>query len=85
MFIYIKVFQGIQIIENYRNQSTGQLAFLTVVLQFGGCLARIFTSLTETDDRLVLFVYIVASTLNGIIFAQFFMYWGNKTRKQKKA
>jgi|UniRef100_A0AC35FCH0 mannose-P-dolichol utilization defect protein 1 len=82
---FIIVSKGIQILANYRNQSTGQLAFITVALQFGGCLARIFTSLTETDDRLVLFVYLVASALNGIVFAQFFMYWGNKTRKQKKA
>jgi mannose-P-dolichol utilization defect protein 1 len=82
---FIIVSKGIQIYANYKNQSTGQLAFLTVALQFGGCLARIFTSVTETNDRLVLMVYLVASTLNGIIFAQFFMYWDNKkTRKQKK-
>uniref|UniRef100_A0A7E4VUX1 Mannose-P-dolichol utilization defect 1 protein homolog n=1 Tax=Panagrellus redivivus TaxID=6233 RepID=A0A7E4VUX1_PANRE len=81
---FMIVSKGIQINTNYQAQSTGQLAFITVLLQFGGCLARIFTSLTETDDKLVLATFIAATVMNGIIFLQFFLY-KNKAKKVKKA
>lgn len=34
-----------QIWKNFRNKSTGQLSFLTYVMNFGGCMARIFTTI----------------------------------------
>ncbi|KAE9547710.1 hypothetical protein FO519_009076 [Halicephalobus sp. NKZ332] len=81
---FIIVSKGIQIRTTFKNKSTGQLAFITAALQFGGCLARILTTLTETDDRLVLLLYVIATILNGIIFAQFFIYWGSGDKKKKQ-
>eukprot|EP01111_Echinosteliopsis_oligospora_P009430 TRINITY_DN275_c0_g1_i1.p1 TRINITY_DN275_c0_g1~~TRINITY_DN275_c0_g1_i1.p1 ORF type:complete len:259 (-),score=49.69 TRINITY_DN275_c0_g1_i1:33-752(-) len=66
-----------QIITNYKKKSVGQLAFLTVFLQFAGTAARVFTTLKEVNDPLVLMSYLVATALNGITLAQFFIYKGS--------
>lgn len=76
-------FQFIQIRTNYQQQSTGQLSVVSVFLQFTGCLVRIFTSLQETGDQLVIINYIIAALLNGIIFVQFLLYWSNTEMKKK--
>src|SRR5690606_13116119 len=41
-----------QILTNFKNQSTGQLAFLTFFLSFAGSAARLLTVLYETNDFL---------------------------------
>jgi len=41
----IFISKGIQVVQNYSQQSTGQLSVLSVGLQFVGCIARVFTSL----------------------------------------
>jgi mannose-P-dolichol utilization defect protein 1 len=56
-----------------------------VFLQFGGCLARIFTSIQETGDQLVILSFVVAALLNGIIFLQMIIYWGSDNKKATKA
>jgi mannose-P-dolichol utilization defect protein 1 len=60
---------------------------ISVFLQFAGCVARIFTSIQETGDRLVIASFSVAALLNGIIFLQMFIYWDagkKKVAEQKK-
>ncbi len=74
-------FQAIQALENYRNKSTGQLSTITVFLMFAGCLVRIFTSVQETGDRLVIATFCVASMMNGLIFGQILIYW-HKSRER---
>ncbi|KAI6243838.1 Mannose-P-dolichol utilization defect 1 protein-like protein [Aphelenchoides fujianensis] len=76
--------KGIQIVTNYRNKSTGQLAFLSVFLAFAGCVARIFTSIQETGDHLIIFAYVAAAILNGVIFLQMFVYWNAQKPKTLK-
>ncbi|KAH7711493.1 PQ loop repeat family protein [Aphelenchoides avenae] len=76
--------KGIQIAENWRNKSTGQLSLISVSMQFGGCLARVFTSIQETGDELVIASFVIAGLLNGIIFAQIFLYWDNAPQRRKK-
>ena len=44
-----------QILTNFMNKSTGQLAFFTFLLSFLGVIARLGTVLMETDN----FVYII--------------------------
>merc|ERR1712093_22120 len=73
-----------QIWESYKNKSTGQLSFITWFLNFGGSLARIFTTLQEIDDPLVLIGYIVGASLNAIIIGQIFLYWNNSGAKPSK-
>lgn len=68
---------------NYKAQSTGQLSLISVALQFGGTLARTFTSVQETGDQLLIIGFASAAAMNGLIFAQFFMYWGAEERRKK--
>lgn len=65
-----------QITSNYRAQSTGQLSAFAVASQVLGCLARVFTTLTEVDDVLLLTGFVLALVLNCVLAAQMWMYWG---------
>ncbi|XP_078491706.1 mannose-P-dolichol utilization defect 1 protein [Ciona intestinalis] len=75
----------IQALDNYKNGSTGQLSAITVFLMFIGSLARIFTSIQETGDNLVVLNYIVSSTSNGVIAFQILWYWNANVATKKKA
>ena len=68
---------------NYKNSSTGQLSAATCFMLFFGSLARIFTSIQETGDSMMVLLYCVSTFANGIIVAQLMYYW-NKSPKQKK-
>jgi mannose-P-dolichol utilization defect protein 1 len=69
--------------ENYRNKSTGNLSFLTVVLNFGGNIARTFTVLTEAgNDIIFLISNALPIVVNGIILLQFILYWNNTITPQ---
>uniref|UniRef100_H2Y6B6 Mannose-P-dolichol utilization defect 1 protein homolog n=1 Tax=Ciona savignyi TaxID=51511 RepID=H2Y6B6_CIOSA len=65
----------IQALDNFKNGPTGQLSAVTVFLIFLGSIARIFTSIQETGDKLVVVNYIVSSVSNGIIAFQIVWYW----------
>ncbi|KAG8996966.1 hypothetical protein FRB94_007954 [Tulasnella sp. JGI-2019a] len=65
-----------QIVANERNKSTGNLAVFTVVANMLGCFARVFTTLTEVKDPLVLWGFILSSILNTVIGVQMYAYWG---------
>jgi len=76
----------IQIISNFRNGHTGQLSAITCFLLALGAIARIFTSIQETGDQLIILTYICSSTVNSIIALQVLWYW-NATKavvEQKK-
>ncbi|CAI5453691.1 unnamed protein product [Caenorhabditis angaria] len=78
------VSKSIQCYSNFQAKSTGQLSLISVFLQFAGTLARVFTTLQETNDQLLLVSYSSAAVLNGLIFAQFFMYWNSTSEEQKR-
>ncbi|KAI9330188.1 hypothetical protein BDR26DRAFT_712000 [Obelidium mucronatum] len=59
-----------QIYTNLVNGNTGQLSAITVGLQFIGAAARIFTTLREVQDQVILVSFLVATALNGVLFAQ---------------
>lgn len=69
---------------NYRNGSTGALSAITLVLQFLGCVARIFTSIQETGDYNLIMSFVIASAANGVLVLQLFYYW-NSDKKAVKA
>jgi mannose-P-dolichol utilization defect protein 1 len=52
-----------------------------VFLQFGGSLSRIFISIQDTGDQLIIFSVVIAAILNAIIFAQMLIYWNPKGKK----
>ncbi|KAJ3634134.1 hypothetical protein MTP99_011041 [Tenebrio molitor] len=68
---------------NFRNGHTGQLSAVTLVMLFLGSLARIFTSIQETGDRMVILTYIVSSLANGVLVAQLLYYWNITPQKEK--
>ena len=65
----------IQIVANIQNGGTGQLSAVTCLLLFLGSIARIFTSMQETGDNMVVLTYVLSSLTNGFIFAQILYYW----------
>ncbi|KAI8065713.1 hypothetical protein BC940DRAFT_240878 [Gongronella butleri] len=64
-----------QIYSNYKYQSTGQLSVFAVFNYFAGTTARVFTTLTELDDPLMLAGNVFASVLNGVLVFQVYRYW----------
>nr|KAJ3419507.1 hypothetical protein HK105_006866 [Polyrhizophydium stewartii] len=65
-----------QIMANHRARSTGTLSFITVFLQFAGTLARVFTTLQEGLHSALLFSFVAAAVLNGVLLLQFALYPG---------
>ncbi|XP_026469903.1 mannose-P-dolichol utilization defect 1 protein homolog [Ctenocephalides felis] len=74
-----------QAYTNYSNGSTGQLSAITCFMLFMGSVARIFTSIQETGDNMMILTYCVSSFANSIIVAQLLWYWNAKqpTKSQK--
>ncbi|XP_024946436.1 mannose-P-dolichol utilization defect 1 protein homolog isoform X2 [Cephus cinctus] len=78
-----------QAYTNYSNGSTGQLSAATCFMLFFGSLARIFTSIQETGDTIIIVTYIVATSANALIASQLIYYWNvvpkaAKDSKKKK-
>jgi len=65
-----------QISQNYKAQSTGQLSAIAVLSQIAGCAARLFTTITEVRDPIVLAGFLVALVLNLVLGLQMWLYWG---------
>ncbi|KAJ9453567.1 Mannose-P-dolichol utilization defect 1 protein-like protein 1 [Diplonema papillatum] len=70
-----------QIIQFYRNASTGNASFPTWLLNFGGSVARVFTTIAQVGDPVMTGAYILNSAFGGIIVLQFLAYWGNGKKK----
>lgn len=66
---------------NYSNSSTGQISAATAFLLLAGSLARIFTSIQETGDSMIILTFCVSSFVNGIIAAQVIYYWNSDITK----
>ena len=64
------VFHAFKVISNYRNGHTGQLSAVTVFLLAAGAVIRVFTSIQETGDRVVISTYIVSSAVNMLLLLQ---------------
>lgn len=57
-------------IANFRNGHTGQLSAVTIFLLALGSVARIFTSLQETGDKIVVLTYVCSSAVNVLLALQ---------------
>lgn len=64
----------IQAYSNFRAKSMGQQSLITVLLLFLGACARVFTSVQETGDFIIILTYSLASLANGILLTQFSLY-----------
>eukprot|EP00727_Mastigamoeba_balamuthi_P011778 m51a1_g7222 hypothetical protein (250) ;mRNA; f:8278-9666 len=74
-----------QIYLCWRSKSAGQLSIITYALNTFGSVARIFTTLQEIDDRVILAGYVVGAVLNGAIAAQILYYGSAGAKENKKA
>ena len=54
---------------------TGQLSAITLFMLTLGSMARVFTSIQETGDMIVISTYLVSSTINLMLSAQVMYYW----------
>lgn len=74
-----------QMLELYKDKSRGQLSSIVVFAQLLGTVARVFTTLTETDDKLLLYGFGLATVFNAVIAAQVMYYWNaDNARAQLK-
>ncbi|MBW0503621.1 hypothetical protein O181_043336 [Austropuccinia psidii MF-1] len=67
-----------QIMINFERKTTGPLSRFLVTSSFLGCLARLFTTLTETGDWTLLCNFGLGSALNGILVYQLITYSKNQ-------
>jgi hypothetical protein len=71
-----------QIITNQRAGSTGQLSAFLVFNSLAGCLARLFTTQTETGDRALWWMFASASALNAVLAVQMIVFWKKSQQQQ---
>jgi singapore isolate B (sub-type 7) whole genome shotgun sequence assembly, scaffold_28 len=70
-----------QIWTNFKQGHTGQLSLLSWSFSLGGSAVRIFTTLMEVPDKLVLGMYVVYFLCNLTLVLQIVIYW-KKTEEQ---
>ncbi|KAK5130371.1 hypothetical protein LTR08_002163 [Meristemomyces frigidus] len=73
-----------QIITIFRAKRTGQLSAFAVFNYLAGSLSRIFTTLQEVPDKLILYGFIAGFLLNAVIAAQMVYYWNSPKGKHSK-
>ncbi len=56
----------------------GQQSIVTAILLLLGALARVFTSVQETGDFIIILTFSLASLANGILVSQFLIYPSGK-------
>ncbi|CAK7264716.1 hypothetical protein SEPCBS57363_001221 [Sporothrix epigloea] len=73
-----------QILAIWQEGGTGQLSAFTVFNYLLGSLSRIFTTLQEVDDKLILYSFVAGFTLNVVLAAQMVYYWNSAAPAVKK-
>ncbi|KAJ7958196.1 mannose-P-dolichol utilization defect 1 protein-like 2 [Quillaja saponaria] len=73
-----------QIWENFSNKSTGQLSFLTSLMNTAGSMVRVFTSIQEKAPTSVLLGSVIGIGTNLTILSQIIMYQKPHAEKEKK-
>ncbi|KAF1914000.1 hypothetical protein BDU57DRAFT_541368 [Ampelomyces quisqualis] len=74
-----------QILTIWQEGGTGQLSAFAVVNYLLGSLTRIFTTLQEVDDPLILYGFIAGFALNLILFLQVVYYWNAPASRKTEA
>lgn len=74
-----------QAFTNYKNGGTGQLSAVTCFMLLAGSLARIFTSIQETGDQMMVITYGCSSFANAVIVSQLLYYWNSDKKKKSTA
>lgn len=66
-----------QILTVYSQGGTGQLSAFAVFNYLFGSLTRIYTTLQEVDDKLILYGFVAGFFLNAVLAAQMIYYWNS--------
>ncbi|KNG47477.1 mannose-p-dolichol utilization defect 1 protein [Stemphylium lycopersici] len=74
-----------QILTVWSQGGTGQLSAFAVINYLLGSLSRIFTTLQEVDDPLILYGFIAGFALNAILFCQVMYYWNAPASKKTES
>jgi mannose-P-dolichol utilization defect 1 len=64
-----------QIWTVYRQGGTGQLSAFAVFMFLFGSLSRIYTTLQEVDDKVILYGFVAGGVLNAVLAVQMAYYW----------
>ncbi|CCT63014.1 related to mannose-P-dolichol utilization defect 1 protein [Fusarium fujikuroi] len=72
-----------QILTIFQQGGTGQLSAFAVFNYLAGSLSRIFTTLQEVDDKLILYGFVSGFVLNAILALQMIFYWNAPSEKAK--
>lgn len=72
-----------QILTIFQQGSTGQLSAFAVFNYLAGSLSRIFTTLQEVDDKLILYGFLSSFLLNAVLALQMIFYWNAPSEKAK--
>ncbi|KAJ4263596.1 hypothetical protein NW762_006417 [Fusarium torreyae] len=72
-----------QILTIFKQGGTGQLSAFAVFNYLAGSLSRIFTTLQEVDDKLILYGFVSGFVLNAILALQMIFYWNAPSEKAK--
>ncbi|KAF4549675.1 Hypothetical protein D9617_20g027310 [Elsinoe fawcettii] len=74
-----------QILTVWQQGGTGQLSAFAVFNYLVGSLVRIFTTLQEVDDKLILYGFVSGFLLNAVLAGQMAYYWnGSSSQKEVK-
>ncbi|EEF52353.1 mannose-P-dolichol utilization defect 1 protein homolog 2 [Ricinus communis] len=73
-----------QIWTNFSNKSTGELSFLTCLMNFAGSMVRVFTSMQEKAPTSVILGSVIGVTAHGTILSQIILYQNQVAKKEKK-
>ncbi|KEF63271.1 mannose-P-dolichol utilization defect 1 [Exophiala aquamarina CBS 119918] len=68
-----------QILTVYSQGGTGQLSAFAVFNYLFGSLTRIYTTLQEVDDKLILYGFVAGLFLNAVLAVQMLYYWNSPT------
>jgi len=70
-----------QIVTVYKQGGTGQLSAFAVFNYLIGSLTRIYTTVQEVDDPLILYGFVSGFILNAVLAAQMVYYWNSSSSK----
>ncbi|KAI2604605.1 mannose-P-dolichol utilization defect 1 protein [Hypoxylon sp. NC1633] len=72
-----------QIAAIFQEGGTGQLSAFMVFNYLAGSLSRIFTTLQEVDDKLILYGFVAGFALNLVLASQMVYYWNAPSAKAR--
>ncbi|KXT09880.1 hypothetical protein AC579_2995 [Pseudocercospora musae] len=70
-----------QIVTIFVEGGTGQLSAFAVFNYLAGSLARVFTTLQEVDDKLILYGFLAGFSLNLVLALQMVYHWNSSSSK----